>query len=282
MSRDYQHKGRPLSPLLSRIILTAEEANKHILRVADFKDFYQTTDSNARTMISQLVAMGWLVRVARGAYQLQPAKTGLDPYPTADKFVVAGQFAEDSFIAYGSAAEYHGLTTQLFQNVLLATKRRRKQMSLPKLKIRLILIDTENFVGFQKMSKAPDVQVATIERTLIDAINRPELCGGISDLTEILNRARSKANIDAIMEYLPTYRSKAVIQRVGYLLDTFGFKLKPSDKERLLSWCRGSKTYLFKRKQHSPTQVHRYSKDWQLVVNAPGFWPEQLKQQEQA
>ena len=105
------------------------------------------------------------------------------------------------------------------------------------------------------MSKAPDVQVATIERTLIDAINRPELCGGISDLMDILNRARSKVNIDAIMEYLPTYRSKAVIQRVGYLLDTFGFKLKPSDKERLLSWCRGSKTYLLSANKIAPTST---------------------------
>lgn len=266
--------------MLSKIILTAEEENTHILRVADFKDFYQTTDSNARTMISQLVAMGWLVRVGRGAYQLQPAKTGLDPYPTADKFVVAGQFAEDSFIAYGSAAEYHGLTTQLFQNVLLATSRRRKQMYLPKLKLRLILIGTENFVGFQKISKAPNVHVATIERTLIDAIDRPELCGGISDLTEILNRARSKTNIDRIMEYLPTYRSKSLIQRVGYLLDTFGFNLKSAEKQQLLSWCYGSKTYLFKRKQNSPAQVHRFSKEWQLVVNAPGFCPEQSTQEQ--
>jgi len=277
MSRDYHREGRPLSPLLSRIILTAEEENRHILRVSDFKDFYHTTDSNARTMISHLVAMGWLVRVGRGVYQLQPAKTGLDPYPTADKFVVSGQFAADSFIAYGSAAEYHGLTTQLFQNVLLATTRRRNQMFLPKLKIQLILIDPINFVGFQKITKAPDVSVATIERTLIDAINRPELCGGISDVREILIRARSKTNIDRIMEYLPTYRSKSLIQRVGYLLDTFGFNLKPTDKERLLSWCQGSKAYLFKRRQSDPTPEHRYSKDWRVVINASGFFPEQAQ-----
>jgi predicted transcriptional regulator of viral defense system len=277
MSRDYHHEGRPLSPMLSRIILTAEEENRHILRVADFKDFYQTTDSNARTMISQLVAKGWLVRVGRGSYQLQPAKTGLDPYPVADKFVIAGQFTIDSFIAYGSAAEYHGLTTQLFQNVLLATTRRRKQMSLPKLKIHMILIDQENFVGFQKVTKAPDVHVATIERTLIDAIDRPDLCGGISDVREILNRARSKTNIERIKEYLPTYRSKSLIQRVGYLLETFGFNLNASDKEYLLSLCHGTKAYLFKRKQNGTAQEQHYSKDWQLVINAPGFWPEEAK-----
>src|ERR1700728_2405140 len=104
MSRDYIQEGRPLSAQLSKLILTAEEENRHILRVADFTEFYQTTDSNARTMISQLVDKGWLVRVGRGCYQLQPAKSGLDPYPISDKLIVAGQFAVDSFIAYGSAA----------------------------------------------------------------------------------------------------------------------------------------------------------------------------------
>ena len=77
MSRDYHHEGRPLSSLLSRIILTAEEDNRHILRVADFKDFYQTSDSNARNMISQLVAKGWLVRIGRGCYQLRCHQTRL-------------------------------------------------------------------------------------------------------------------------------------------------------------------------------------------------------------
>jgi predicted transcriptional regulator of viral defense system len=231
-------------------------------------------------MISQLVAKGWLLRVGRGSYQLQPAKTGLDPFPTANKFVAAGQLATDSFIAYGSAAEYHGLTTQLFQNVILATTRRRKQMFSPKLKLRLILIDPVNFVGFQKVTTGPDVRVATIERTLVDAIDRPALCGGVSDVREILMRARSTTNIDQIMEYLPTYRSKSLIQRVGYLLETFGFKLKPSDKEQLLSWCHGSKAYLFNRKQLGTSKEHYYSRDWQLVVNAPGFWPEQVNQKQ--
>ncbi|MBX9878962.1 MAG: type IV toxin-antitoxin system AbiEi family antitoxin domain-containing protein [Candidatus Obscuribacterales bacterium] len=271
--RDYLNQGRPLTPMLSRIILTAEEENRHVLRVSDFKKFYQTTDNNARAMIAHLVDTGWLIRLGRGCYQLQSAKTGLEPYPTGDKFVLAGQFAPDSFIAYGSAAEYHGLTTQIFQNVLLATPRRRNQMSQPELKLRFILIDSENYVGFQKTTKAPDVKVATIERTIIDAIDRPDLCGGISDLKEILNRARGKASIQRILEYLPTYHSKSLIQRVGYLLESEGFGLKPAEKKRLLSWCHGNKTYLFSRKQAGTTKLQHYSKDWQLVINAPGFSP---------
>src|SRR5271155_3254468 len=107
----FKESGRPLSPVLSKIILQAEEDNRQILTTGDFVDFYNISGTYARKMIAHLVKTGWLVRLAAGKYQLQPAKTGLDPYPTADKFVAAAQFSKNGFIACGSAAEYHGLTT---------------------------------------------------------------------------------------------------------------------------------------------------------------------------
>jgi predicted transcriptional regulator of viral defense system len=119
--------------------------------------------------------------------------------------------------------------------------------------------------------------VATIERTVIDAIKRPDMCGGVSDIREILTRARSKTNIQKIMEYLPTYGSKSLIQKVGYLLDIFSFGLKAEDKAHLLSLCEGSKAYRFSPRQNGTSDVHHYSKEWHLVVNAPGFSPDQLK-----
>ena len=123
------------------------------------------------------------------------------------------------------------------------------------------------------------MHVATIARTLIDAIDRPEWCGGISDVREILNRARSKASVDKIIEYLPSYRSKSLIQRVGYLLDTFSVGLKPSGKQRLLKICEGSKVYLFSRKTRASSDAQYYLREWQLVVNASGFWRESAQEE---
>src|SRR5205809_795907 len=105
VSRNYEQEGRPLTPTLSRIILAAAEENRQILPIADFKEFYGISDRYAAKMASKLIDDGWLVRVKRGRFQLQPARTGLDPFPMGDKFVVAGQYAPDGFIAYGSAAE---------------------------------------------------------------------------------------------------------------------------------------------------------------------------------
>lgn len=273
MNQDHRDKGRPLSPLLSRIILTAEEENRSILAAADFTRFYDISPSYARKMIVELVRAGWLTRVGRGKYQLMPARTGLEPYPLGDKLTVAGQFAPEGFIAYGSAAEYHGLTTQVFHAVLLATPLHRRSTTVGNWRVHFVRIPLHNVEGFQTLRRGPNVRVATIERTLIDAVDRPELCGGISDVPEIWRRGRSQATVGQMLDLLPAYRSKSLAQRVGYMLDAFGFTLSAQQRARLHEWSDRNKAYLFSRRQAGPNESQAYSREWRLVINAPGFQP---------
>jgi predicted transcriptional regulator of viral defense system len=222
-------------------------------------------------MIANLVAAGWLVRVAPGKYQLQPARTGLDPFPTADKFVAAGQFSKDGFIAFGSAAEYHGLTMQVFQSVFIATTKRAKIYEGPPVRIEYVHLRPDNFVGFQKSSKAPNVLVATVERTLLDVLNRPDYSGGISDIPEIFRRAAGRAKVDKILELLPTYESKSLIQRTGFMLEAFGYKLTAKQEENLQKLSQGNFAYLFNAALPGTSKHKRYSSKWRLVINADGF-----------
>jgi predicted transcriptional regulator of viral defense system len=267
----FQEQGRPLSATLSKIILQAEEDNRHILMPKDFVDFYHISDGYARKMIVQLVKAGWLIRLGPGEYQLQPAKTGLDPYPSADKFIVAGQLSRNDFIAYGSAAEYHGLTTQIFQSVMVATLKRNKVYEGPPVRIEYFHVAKENFIGFQNISKAPNVRIASVERTLIDAVDRSDLCGGISDLPEIFRRASQRAQIDKILEYLPSYHSKSLVQRIGFMLQSFGYPLTTKQERYLQKWSQGNTAYLFAKNQLGTDTHDRYSAKWRLMINAPGF-----------
>ncbi len=270
-AQNFRETGRGLSRVLSKIILQAEEDNRQILTTTDFVEFYEITDTYARKMIAQLVESGWLVRVGPGKYQLQPAKTGLDPYPSADKFVAAGQLSPDGFIAFGSAAEYHGLTTQVFQSVFVATTKRGKIYDGPPVRIEYVHIRPKNFVGFQNSTRGPNVRIATIERTLLDVLNRPEFSGGISDIPEIFRRAASRAKVENILELLPSYRSKSLVQRAGFMLNAFGYKLSRDQEQELQDSSKGNFAYLFTGK-HLGTDSHsRYSSKWRLVINAPGF-----------
>lgn len=263
--------GRPLTATTSQIILTAEEENRQILTVADFIEFYGITASYARKMVSELVRNGWLTRVAKGQYQLLPAKTGLDPFPMGDKFVLACQSFPDSFIAYGSAAEHHGLSLQVFQTVLLANTERSGQRDIGNLRVHLIKLDPKNYIGFESLSRGPNVKVATVERTIIDCIDRPDLAGGISDLIDILKRGRAMAKVERIIKYLPTYASKSLIKKVGFLLEQFDYPLSGSQMTKLIAISAGVKAYLFSPKLPGASSRLQYSNKWRLIINADGF-----------
>ncbi len=264
-------RARPLSAKASQIILTAEEENRHILSVSDFVEFYSITSGYARKMISDLVNHGWLVRVGKGQYQLLPARTGLDPYPAGDKFIVACQRFPDSFIAFGSAAEYHGLTMQIFPTVMLINTMRSGEQFIGNVRALMIKVTAENHIGCQPVTKGPNVSVATIERTVLDAIDRPDLCGGISGLPEIIERARVRLNFDRLMEYLPTYRSKSLVSKVGWLLEAFEYDLPRQLENQMLEWSAGIKSYLVSSRLPGADHVIEYSNKWGLSINAHGF-----------
>jgi predicted transcriptional regulator of viral defense system len=271
--------GRPLPATASKIILTAEEENRQILTVADFMSFYEITASYARKMISELVRTGWLVRIAKGQYQLLPAKTGLDPFPMGDKFVLACQAFPDGFIAYGSAAEQHGLSLQVFNSVIIANTARSGTRSTGSLNVQLVKVATTNYLGFQSLNRGPSVKVATLERTLIDCIDRPDLAGGISDLVEILERGKKRADLERVIELLSSYSSKSLIKKVGFLLEQFDYPLTEAQTDLLLRMSSGVKTYLFSIKIPG-TSKPKYSRKWRLIVNAPGFYRKQIAEEE--
>jgi predicted transcriptional regulator of viral defense system len=121
------------------------------------------------------------------------------------------------------------------------------------------------------LSRGPGVKVATVERTLVDCIDRPDLAGGISDLIDILQRARTRAKIERIIEYLPTYSSKSLIKKVGFLLEQFNYPLSEPQTKKLLEMSTGVKAYLFSPTSPGATSRFQYSNKWNLIINADGF-----------
>lgn len=261
---------RPLSAKASQIILTAEAENRHILSVSDFVEFYSITSSYARKMISELVAHGWLVRVGKGQYQLLPARTGLDPFPAGDKFTVACQRFPGSFIAYGSAAEFHGLTQQVFPTVMLINTLRSGEHNVGNVRTLMVKVNAENCIGSQFVTSGPNVSVSTIERTVLDAIDRPDLCGGISRLPGIVEGARDRLNVQALISLLPSYRSKSLVSKVGWILEAFEFDLPRPVENQLLERSGGVKSYLVSPRMPEANPVISYSSKWGLSINAPG------------
>ena len=78
------------------------------------------SDSQLRWTLSHLARNGWLVRLKRGLYAVQPPLDGSDLHP----FAVAAALVQPAAISHWSALSHHGLTTQIPPMVQASTTRK--------------------------------------------------------------------------------------------------------------------------------------------------------------
>lgn len=64
--------------------------------------------------------------------------------------------------------------------------------------------------------------VATIERTLVDGLARPQWCGGPAEVFQAWNEAIDIIDPSAVEAYTQLIDSKVLYQRVGFVLETLG------------------------------------------------------------
>ena len=101
-----------------------------------------------------------------------------------------------------------------------------------------------------------------LERTLLDALRRPDLCGGVLEAFGAWRRARSDIDIDRLVHYAERFDNQILRQRVGYLIEALGLSHVALERwrERLL---RGSSVRLIPSAAYSP----HFSARWNLSLN---------------
>lgn len=115
---------------------------------------------------------------------MDPAQCPIDP------FLVASKMADDSVIAYGSAFDLHRKLHTIQNRIIYPTKKRvmtsfefrdmkYQAVAIPKA---LKTVNEETF-GVQSIDRlGQPVFVTTLERTLVDVLDRPYLCGSWKEI----------------------------------------------------------------------------------------------------
>ena len=87
-----------------------------------------------------------------------------------------------------------------------------------------------------------------LEKTLVDCVDRPELCGGIPEVVRIVSNAfeTGRVSLQKLVSYVKRFGSHAVAQRLGFIIEYIEEKKKiqvePEILEELLHLI-GSKIY---------------------------------------
>ena len=108
------------------------------------------------------------------------------------------------------------------------------------------------------------LRATTLERTLLDVLQSPELGGGFEGVLEAWGAAADTMDIDLLVTYVERFDIGVLRQRVGFLLEELDFSHPELDRWQSMAQ-RGGSSKLVAANPYAST----YSKRWNLSINAP-------------
>ncbi len=260
---------RTLSKNEAKIILDLEWQGKATVTLADLHKMLDGSEGYARYLAHRLVKKGWLERLRPGLFLLVPASRGRDGVADTNPLVAGAVLVSPYFFSFGTACTHHGLTEQRFSEIYLACRERRVGESIRGIRYVFVHVPEQQFFGFAEAhALGAPVQMATLERALLDAIARPRQSGGIGEISHIAMRAAPRISWDALVELARRWGSSALVQRLGYLLDLHGATMPEATRAELLAIIRPhSKIHLGSRRRWGTSG--KLASPWNVVVNVP-------------
>lgn len=237
--------------------------NRTIVTISDIQGAIDVSYDDAKKIANNLVHKKWLDRLKSGTYLIVPLAAGEAGEYTEHEFVIASHLADPMYVSYWSALNYYGLTEQVPTTVFAATNEQVPTRTIHGVTYAFVTLTESKFFGFEPRAvDAHTVNVATVEKTIVDCADHPEHCGGILELAKGLANATDCDN-ETLVDYLIRIENGAAIKRVVYLADLLNIELTGRDTLTDVFTTGYSKL--------DPTQGEKghYSSTYRLLVNVP-------------
>lgn len=218
--------------------------------------------------LTHLKQNGWIHKLRNGLYALDISFLGGIPIHEHE---IAMFLVRPAAISHFSAFQYHGLTDQIPHAVYISTL---NTSIVPRLSSKsplgpcingipyiFIKIKSDHFFGFTERWEASTKIVYTdYERTLLDGLCRPDLCGGIQEVLYAFQHNIDSLNIPKIIDYALKHNI-AVTKRLGWALESLKISsdaLEPLKKRAVTSYTKLNMTADAK---------GSFNKQWMIIEN---------------
>lgn len=223
--------------------------------------------STRDNLLAYHVNKGNLLRVKKGLYAVVPPSMTATDY-LVDPYLLASRMAEDAVLAYHTALDFHSTSYSVYNKFLYLTKRSVKDVSYRNYKFASVrppksLLDQGkfNFGVTTSERNGMEVRVTSLERTLVDLLDKPSLGGGWEEIWRSIESVEFYS-LSEIVEYALLLNKASTIAKVGYFLER--------NRERFFV----SRSDLQTLKKAIPKQPHymdrklkgRLVKQWNLIV----------------
>lgn len=220
-------------------------------------------------LLARWASKGWVSRIKRGVYIPVPLESTTSEIALENPWLIAEKLYHPCYIGGWSAAEYWGLTEQIFRTVIVLTTQRPRNRK-PIIKGTSFLLHT---VSKQTMFGLTPIWygktkafVSDPTRTILDFLVDPKMGGGIRPTTDMLKEylKSEHKNLALLMDYANRLHKVAVFKRLGFLLEQYA-----PEMEELIEACKKQVT-ISKVKLDPGLESARFITRWRLWV--PKFW----------
>lgn len=213
---------------------------------------------------------GHILRIRRGLYYSIPH--GLDPSNCpVDPFLITSKMAKDGVLGYRTALDLHGkLHTVQSEFVYLTKKRVMASFVFRDIKYQAVSIPSalkipghETF-GVQSVDRlGQKVLVTSLERTLVDVLDRPYLCGSWEEIWRSLESIEY-LDMEQVLTYALLLGNTTTIAKLGFFLETHREELMvPEHCFETLYKHRPVKPHYLERDRKQPQKMIG---KWNLIV----------------
>lgn len=260
---------RTLSKNEAKVILDLEWRAQKTVTAAELRSMLGASAGYARFVAHRLVEKGWLERVRPGLFQLIPADRGREGLGDTNPLAIGAMLIAPSFYSFGTACTHHAFTEQVFAEVYVICCASKRPATVRGTRYVFVSVPEDGFFGYEEADVlGVKVKMATKERALLDALDRPRYAGGIGEVSRIVAKAASRVSWGTVLELAQRWNESALVQRLGYFLDLHRVELSPTVRSGLLALVAPrSKVHLGPRNEWGTSG--RLVPSWGIIENVP-------------
>lgn len=236
---------------------------QHTISVNEAATLLDLSRDHAAKILARWAHKGWVSRIKRGLYIPVPIESTTEDVPLEHPWVVAEKLFHPCYIGGWSAAEYWGLTEQIFRTlVVLTTGRPRKRNPIISgTEFLLHTTSEQSFFGLKSVwQERVKISVSDPTRTILDFLINPKFGGGIRMTTDMLNEylKSEHRNLPLLLDYANRLDNSAVFKRLGFLLEEYA-----QEELDIIAACR-QKVTISKTKLDPQLEADKLITRWRL------------------
>lgn len=181
-----------------------------------------------------------------------------------DHFVIGCFITKNAVISYWNAMNYHGLTEQIPNVIYLKTDKDKRSKNYFGIRYLFTRKSTKCITGYITEGIGNHkFKISNIERTIVDAFDKPKLSGGYAEIIKAFKRA--DINENKLIEYCIEERNISLVKRLAYLTDILN---KPG-MSKFIKYAKSliKDKYTLFEIDGEPNGI--VDKQWKVILNIP-------------